>query len=128
MSSTVVFQRRRIAFCLLTVISAVVVLTAGPAIARQLTETAISDADQAVFASKVNGGPDLRGDKQLADRVRSAFQRNSILGSTQFEVKVRNGVVDLFGTLESYAKKNTAQDLASGTNGVVAVNNNLIVY
>ena len=127
MSSTVVFQRRRIAFCLLTVISAVVVLTAGPAIARQLTETAISDADQ-LDVQRWARDPDLRGDKQLADRVRSAFQRNSILGSTQFEVKVRNGVVDLFGTLESYAKKNTAQDLASGTNGVVAVNNNLIVY
>jgi osmotically-inducible protein OsmY len=40
---------------------------------------------------------------------------------------VRNGIVDLIGTVDAYVDSVRAEDLATRVNGVVAVNNHIVV-
>lgn len=66
-------------------------------------------------------------DEKLADRVRRAFARDPVLTTTEISLNVRKGAVGLLGSVDSYAKKNRARNLASRVSGVVAVNDYLVV-
>ena len=66
-------------------------------------------------------------DDELVKDVDSAFLRDSVVDSYQINVKAKNGVVTLTGTVDSYFEKALAEDIASRANGVVNVKNNLAV-
>jgi osmotically-inducible protein OsmY len=66
-------------------------------------------------------------DRKLAQAVISAFLRDPFLNSHAINVRAKNGVVTLTGSVASYFETTQAEDTASRANGVVNVNNNLTV-
>lgn len=66
-------------------------------------------------------------DDKLSQSVSSAFLRDPVVESYQINVKAKNGVITLTGTVDSYFEKTQAEDIASRANGVVNVKNNLAV-
>jgi len=66
-------------------------------------------------------------DEQLEDRIRQAFRWDPFVNSDEIVVDVQQGIVGLVGTVDTYLEKIQAENLASRVNGVVAVNNHLVV-
>lgn len=66
-------------------------------------------------------------DAIIESRVRDALRRDPYLEPYEVTVNARNGVVDLYGTVDSYFEKGQADDVASDVIGVIAVDNNLVV-
>lgn len=69
----------------------------------------------------------LLSDQRIEDKVRSALLRDPYVESYEVTVDVINGVARLYGTVDSYFEKLQADDVASRVNGVITVDNNLIV-
>ena len=66
-------------------------------------------------------------DRKLARKVRTALLRNPFTESYEIRrVVVRNGVVDLYGSVDTSFEKAEAEDVAARVNGVVRVDNNLV--
>jgi osmotically-inducible protein OsmY len=70
---------------------------------------------------------ELLSDQKIEDMVRRALLRNPYVESYEITVDVTNGVAKLYGTVDSYFEKSQADDVASRVNGVITVDNNLIV-
>ena len=66
-------------------------------------------------------------DAKLKTRIENALAKDPIVESYEISVTVRNGVVDLFGSVGTVFEKLQAEDLATRVNGVIAVNNYLVV-
>lgn len=66
-------------------------------------------------------------DAKLKTRIENALVKDPIVESYEISVTVRNGVVDLFGSVGTVFEKLQAEDLATRVNGVIAVNNYLVV-
>ena len=60
-------------------------------------------------------------------RIEDAFTWDPFDESYEITVTVRNGIVDLFGTVGTVFEKDQVEDIASRVNGVIAVNNYIVV-
>lgn len=72
-------------------------------------------------------GSDIPNDEELAESIRNMLHWNHNLDDSNIRVESLNGVVTLFGTVDSYWAKYTAEDIAGSAKGVVDVKNNLEV-
>jgi len=66
-------------------------------------------------------------DPVIADRIRRALRRNPYTEPHEIEVSVRNGLVDLRGTVDSRFEMIEASRAASKVSGVIEVDNHLVV-
>ena len=66
-------------------------------------------------------------DKNIAEDIISALERNVHVDADDIDVKVEDGKVTLDGTVKTYTAKNAAFDSALYTPGVITVNNRIIV-
>ena len=66
-------------------------------------------------------------DDKIAQNVKDALLRDTVVDSFQVDVKSDRGTVTLNGTVDSYYEKSHAEDVAYRLNGVVGVKNNLDV-
>ncbi len=66
-------------------------------------------------------------DEKIEDNVRQALLRDPYVESYEITVDVINGVVNLYGTVNTHFEKSQADDVASKVKGVIVVDNNLIV-
>jgi osmotically-inducible protein OsmY len=69
----------------------------------------------------------MLSDEKIEEKVERAVIRDPYLESYKITVDVVNGVADLYGTVDSYFDKLQADDVVSKVNGVIMVDNNLIV-
>ena len=67
-------------------------------------------------------------DSYLEAEIEKAFRKDPLIERWDVDVVADNGVVYLNGTVDSYFEKEQAEDIASKTNGVIAVENNLKVF
>lgn len=70
----------------------------------------------------------LLPDETIAIEVRAAFARDPHVGRTDIGVSVSNSKVILSGQVDSFYDVRQAEELASRTNGVVDIQNNLRVH
>ncbi len=66
-------------------------------------------------------------DKDIAEDIEAALERNLYVDAENVTVKVENGAVTLTGTLPTYNARRRAYSAAANTLGVVEVNNNIVV-
>ncbi len=66
-------------------------------------------------------------DEYIARGVSLALLRDAVMDGYDINVKARNGVVTLTGTVDTNYEKVQADDIASRTNGVLNVKNNIAV-
>jgi osmotically-inducible protein OsmY len=71
--------------------------------------------------------PELLSDRKIENNVRRALLRDPYVAGYKIDVVVTNGVVDLYGTVDTYYDKAQADEAASKVEGVVVVDNNLVV-
>jgi len=62
---------------------------------------------------------------QLENEIENAMLKNPIVETWEVDVTANNGIVYLNGTVDSYFEKIQAEELASKTKGVIAIENNL---
>ena len=70
----------------------------------------------------------IPADSDLEADIESAMLKNPVVEKWEIDVTANNGVVYLNGSVDSYFEKTIAEDLASKTKGVLAVENNLSVF
>jgi osmotically-inducible protein OsmY len=63
----------------------------------------------------------------LKNHIEHSLKRAPYIDPGNITVIVRNGVTDLFGSVDTYFEKTLAEDIASRITGVIAVNNYLAV-
>ena len=66
-------------------------------------------------------------DTKLVSQIDDAYLWDPIPEPYELTVTARNGDIWLSGTVDSYAEKVRAENLAAAVNGVISVNNNLVV-
>jgi len=66
-------------------------------------------------------------DDDLESTIASAMKKNPVVEKWEVDVKANRGVVYLNGVVDSYFERAKAEDIASRTKGVLAVENNLSV-
>ncbi len=66
-------------------------------------------------------------DEDIRTDIISSLVRNSFPDVTMVNVHVKDSIVTLSGTVNDYFECRTAEDIARYTNGVVDVNNNLVI-
>lgn len=66
-------------------------------------------------------------DQWIEKSVKKAINRDPYLDGYVIEVVVTNGVVKLYGDVDTVFEKTQAEDVTAGINGVLKVENNLIV-
>jgi len=66
-------------------------------------------------------------DAAIQDSVESALKRDVFVEAYEVTPTVHNGIVDLYGTVDSHFEKAQADDAASRCNGVIDVRNHLVV-
>lgn len=66
-------------------------------------------------------------DKKIEAKIKTALIRDPMVKATQVEVKSLNGTVQLSGFVDSQAAKDRAGQIASSTEGVFQVYNNLLL-
>ncbi|MFO7615408.1 MAG: BON domain-containing protein [Bacteroidales bacterium] len=66
-------------------------------------------------------------DAEIKSEIQSRLENNVITEAWQISVMVRNGIVTLSGTVDSYLERSEAEWVASGVEGVYNVNNILDV-
>ena len=72
--------------------------------------------------------PEPITDDKIAQQIRDALLVNPYTESYEISVKVKDGVVTLTGTVDSYLEKAEAEYVASGVKGVSKVKNKLDVF
>lgn len=98
----------------------------------QAKKAAERDARNTVGVVSVNSLIKVRpvariDDDKIADKVRDALLRNPFTESYKIDVRVKNRVVRLEGTVDSYFEKAEAENIAFRAKGVTDVKNNLTV-
>jgi hypothetical protein len=71
--------------------------------------------------------PQASADKELAGKVKSALLAERGLNAHGIDVVARNGVITLYGTAETPARRDTAAKVAGNVAGVKSVENKLAV-
>ncbi len=66
-------------------------------------------------------------DKDIAETIRDAFDRNLYIDANDITVEVEHGKVTLTGVVPTNFVRSKAGDIASYTAGVIEVHNNLVV-
>jgi osmotically-inducible protein OsmY len=66
-------------------------------------------------------------DKKIEDRIMRSLLRDPYVESYEITVDVINGVANLYGNVDTYFEKAKADDIASRVNGVIMVDNKLVV-
>jgi osmotically-inducible protein OsmY len=66
-------------------------------------------------------------DQKIAERVRRALIRHPYVARYEISVTVENGIVNLYGEVDTYFEKSQAAEVTSRVKGVVAVDNYLVV-
>ncbi len=69
----------------------------------------------------------LLSDNKVARNVREALSRDPSVDRYEITVNVNNGVANLYGEVDTSFEKAAADDVASKVEGVLAVDNNLVV-
>ncbi len=77
--------------------------------------------------NRIRVRPDTPADEKIEERVIAALDRHWRLEVEPIGVEVRNGIVDLEGTVDTYYEKALADNAAAGVPGVVYVDNQLAV-
>lgn len=98
-------------------------------------EAAVLDAWQTRGVTKVNNEISVKyppsytipSDKEIKSSVENLIAWNPNIDSTDIDIKVNNGFVDLEGTVNAYWKKTRAEQIASGVSGVLEITNKLAV-
>jgi hypothetical protein len=91
-------------------------------------QPAVQDAAKAE-AEKLAAAQAARAaaDKELAGRVKAALAAERNLNAHGIDVVAKDGSVTLFGTAETRARRDLAQKVATGVDGVKSVENKLAV-
>jgi BON domain-containing protein len=71
--------------------------------------------------------PHVAADKELAGKVKSALLAERGLNAHGIDVVAKNGVITLYGTAETPARRDTAARVAGNVAGVRSVENKLAV-
>ena len=71
--------------------------------------------------------PQASADKELAGKVKSALLAERGINAHSMDVVAKNGVVTLYGTTETPARRDTAGRVAGNVAGVKSVENKLAV-
>jgi hypothetical protein len=71
--------------------------------------------------------PQASADKELAGKVKSALLAERGLNAHAIDVVAKDGVVTLYGTTETPARRDTAGKVAGNVSGVKSVDNKLAV-
>lgn len=66
-------------------------------------------------------------DEDIKRDIEESLARNAYVDPGNVEVRVRDGVVTLSGTVDDYLAYRTAEDIANYTSGVIEVNNDLVI-
>lgn len=66
-------------------------------------------------------------DAQIKDRIVQALARDALVESYEITANVHDGNVDLYGTVDTFFEKSQADDVVSRVNGVIDVDNHLVV-
>ncbi len=70
---------------------------------------------------------DVPSDSEIEKNALEALARDPYIESYEIAVDVQNGVADLYGTVDNYFEKSQADDIVSKIEGVLYVDNNLLV-
>ncbi|MBD3192673.1 MAG: BON domain-containing protein [Candidatus Heimdallarchaeota archaeon] len=98
-------------------------------------EAAVLDAWQTRGVTKVNNEISVKyppaytipSDKEIKSSVENLIAWNPNIDSTDIDIKIKNGFVDLEGTVDAYWKKTRVEQIASGVSGVLEITNKLAV-
>ena len=71
--------------------------------------------------------PQASADKELAGKVKSALLAERGINAHGIDVVAKNGVITLYGTAETPARRDTAAKVAGNVSGVKSVENKLAV-
>jgi hyperosmotically inducible protein len=71
------------------------------------------------------GTTEARSDTVITAEVKAKITDDELLDNTDVSTETQNGIVTLTGTVATEAQKARAEEIAKGTQGVVAVNNTL---
>jgi hypothetical protein len=82
---------------------------------------------QVVTPDKPAEPPQASADKELAGKVKSALTAERGINAHGIDVVAKNGVVTLYGTAETPARRDTAGRVAGNVSGVKSVENKLAV-
>ncbi len=66
-------------------------------------------------------------DQKIENKIQDALLRDPYVESYEITADVRNGIAKLYGTVDTFFEKFRADDVVSRVNGVIMVDNNLIV-
>src|SRR5262245_45160824 len=73
------------------------------------------------------GTSETRSDIAITAEVKGKITDDELLDNTDVSTETENGVVTLTGTVATEAQKARAEEIAKGTQGVVSVNDNMVV-
>jgi BON domain len=82
---------------------------------------------QVVAPPKPAEPPQASADKELAGKVKSALLAERGINAHAIDVVAKNGVITLYGTTETPARRDTAAKVAGNVAGVKSVDNKLAV-
>lgn len=82
---------------------------------------------QVVATPKPAEPPQASADKELAGKVKSALLAERGINAHAIDVVAKNGVITLYGTTETPARRDTAAKVAGNVAGVKSVDNKLAV-
>lgn len=130
--SAFLYDPRVAAFKINIAVSSGIVTLRGIVDNLKAKHAALQDARNTVGVVKVNNRLKVRPEPILSDdrielNVVTAIASDPYLEDFDILVKSRNGIVDLYGTVDNVFEKARAQDVASKVSGVVAIDNNLKV-
>lgn len=66
-------------------------------------------------------------DGEVESHIQASFDADPVLSNYDLSIVSIHGVVDLYGKVDTYFEKAEAEETATGVNGVVAVDNNIVV-
>jgi osmotically-inducible protein OsmY len=99
------------------------VVKSVPVPAPQVNEAAAKAEAERVAAQAARAA----ADKELAGRVKAALTAERNLNAHGIDVTAKDGAVTLFGTAETRARRDLAEKIAAGVDGVKSVENKLAI-
>lgn len=76
---------------------------------------------------KVRLTDNFPADEMVEERIEDALIQNPYVQSYEITTVVDNGLVDLYGTVDSFFEKSQAEEAASNVRGAVVIDNNIVV-
>lgn len=95
---------------------------------RAVTNLARNTVGVATVENRIKVRPEGElADAEVAENVRNALSRDPYVDRYEISVTAIDGTAHLYGSVDTYFEKTQAEDVASSTRGVIAVDNNLEV-